>query len=315
MSANRLSGLDTLRGIAALCVLVYHSTNLYGRPLFDGGYLAVDFFFILSGYVMARTYEGRAELSTVRFMQIRIVRLWPLIALGMVLGFFVEAGQLPLSLALAELLIGLTFVPLTLFGGQQIYPCNLPAWSIFSELFANLVHGLLLRRVDTRWLIAIWAGSGLAMAVLLGQANVGSEPWNWYWFPLRVGFTYPLGIALFRLRKDRPIMPLWAAVILFLTAIGVSHVLPDVTDFYTVGFIFPLVLLGGLSPAAGRIGTLVGQMSFPLYAIHYPILQLAVRYEVNQVMAIAVCLAAAYILIWLFTKKVTSVPAPAAHVA
>ena len=86
---SRLSGLDALRGVAAIMVVLLHVNHLAGDAgWFTAGYLAVDLFFMLSGYVLARTFDRRLEsdLSAMDFLVIRLRRLWPVMAVGALLG-------------------------------------------------------------------------------------------------------------------------------------------------------------------------------------------------------------------------------------
>src|SRR5262245_61697811 len=105
---NRLYGLDALRGVAALAVLFHHYEVIFGSThYFSRAYLAVDVFFMISGYVMARTYEGRLgnSLSAVQFLWIRIKRLWPTMAVGTTIGAFLMVGKLaPVDFFLAYFL-------------------------------------------------------------------------------------------------------------------------------------------------------------------------------------------------------------------
>jgi len=86
---ERLHGLDALRGIAALVVLAFHIGLIYGlEPIFLNGWLAVDFFFALSGYVLARTYEGRLHktIGAWQFSKKRFFRFWPVVLFGGAIG-------------------------------------------------------------------------------------------------------------------------------------------------------------------------------------------------------------------------------------
>src|SRR5690348_12833235 len=88
-SVKRLNGLDALRGVAALVVAFHHlSVISVSRGLGELPFLAVDLFFVISGFVMARTYEERLQttLSTPRFILLRYKRLWLPLAIGTMLG-------------------------------------------------------------------------------------------------------------------------------------------------------------------------------------------------------------------------------------
>jgi len=199
MGSRRLDGLDALRGIAALCVVLFHLPMAFDfdmRP-FGKAYLAVDFFFMLSGYVLTRTYHGRflSGLGTGSFMLARLARLWPTIAVGMGLGFLAVIDDLATHRAVTMLASGLALVPM--LSVKAVFPLNVVLWSIFFELFANLVHAGVLWRV-TRKVILI-----LAVALVPVMAWVGVERGNLdvgaqsYWFATgvpRVMFSYLIGV-------------------------------------------------------------------------------------------------------------------------
>ena len=88
--------LDGLRGLAALWVAAYHLSQMFRTPLKpEHAYLAVDFFFCLSGFVVAAAYDGRMDggMGVVEFFRRRLIRLYPMIAFGVVLGAGVVAGE------------------------------------------------------------------------------------------------------------------------------------------------------------------------------------------------------------------------------
>jgi len=91
-AGRRYEALDGLRGVAAVAVMLYHIGGWTGRPwLAAHGYLAVDFFFCLSGFVLAHAY-GRREIGWLGYMRARLIRLWPLIAITMLTFSFVGDG-------------------------------------------------------------------------------------------------------------------------------------------------------------------------------------------------------------------------------
>ena len=135
-AAPRLAGLDALRGIAALLVMGLHANAVFGGlGAFSKGYLGVDFFLMLSGYLMARITEPRlaAGLGAGRFLRARYRRFWPMMALGMAIG-------IPFAWARAE--DWQTFLPLFIANmallpwpfDRVLFALNIPAWTIFFEL-------------------------------------------------------------------------------------------------------------------------------------------------------------------------------------
>lgn len=279
---NRLPGLDALRGLAAIVVVLFH----LGLPIL-GAHLAVDFFFMLSGFVMARTYEVRlrhGSLGAGRFFVKGYKRLWGWMALGTLLGFIVALGQYGLSadLGLAAVLM-LAMVPAFNLSAAP-YLLNMPLWSIVYELVANAAHGLGLARMVKRVLILVATlcalGLGWAIATA-GFPRGGFAEYHWLVL-LRVGLSYVLGIMIWRLWGDRPPVKVPFAFSFALLPDYVVAVYLWPWDYAPLVFIIllaPLMMFGGMqarfaSPRALECATVLGVMSFPLYAVHYPAIQL-----------------------------------------
>jgi len=150
---NHYVVLDGLRGVAALTVVVFHLCETYslGDPfaqVINHGYLAVDFFFLLSGFVIAYAYDDRWDsMSIWDFYKRRLIRLQPMVIMGSIVGallFYFQAGpefpaiaSTPAWKLLLVMLIGFTLVPvgsiLDIRGWEEMYPLNGPAWSLSSS--------------------------------------------------------------------------------------------------------------------------------------------------------------------------------------
>lgn len=277
---GRLTGLDGLRGIAAIAVLGHHLHILLFEASRGTAFLAVDFFFMLSGYVMARTYETRWEVPSpaARFMTSRLRRLWPTMAVGGVIGATAAFIKLP-GVDVLPMLLNLLLIPS--FVGILAFPLNVPAWSIFFELVANLAHVLVLRRLRTRGLVAVAALAGLVL-VLGGRIHgldVGSRPDNFLLGLPRVLMSYTIGILLWRSWRDEPTIigsPGFAflAMPLFFGASMLTAHSSWIANLLFITIACPMIVAGGLRfPATSRWSPLLsisGAMSFPLYAVHVP---------------------------------------------
>lgn len=273
---GRLYGLDGMRGIAALLVVGFHVVAIYGEwQLFERAWLAVDFFFMLSGLVMARTYEDAmrdGRMGPLAFLAARYRRLWAPIAVGSLIGvaLFLLTG-LPLSGLMV--VAGLALVPLS---GARMFELNRPAWSIFFELIANGLHALVLHRVSTRTLIALALSCALfLLAARFGRENifVGHRP-SFFWFGIpRVLMAYCIGIALHRWQWTLPSPP--GAAMLLLTVALLALPVGLAWDFLFVLLISPALIAMGVALPGGRVSAALGALSFPLYAVHYPMLQLS----------------------------------------
>lgn len=279
---QRLPGLDALRGLAAIVVVLFH----LGLPI-AGAHLAVDFFFMLSGFVMARTYEARLREGTLRagrFFAKRYRRLWGWMALGTSIGLVAALGRYGVSgeLALAYALM-LAMVP-ALNVASAPYLLNTPLWSIVYELVANAAHGLGLARMGKGALVLVAAACalGLGWAISVAGFPRGGFP-EYHWLVLlRVGLAYVLGVLVWRLWGDAPPVRVPFALSFAVLPAYVLAVYLWPWDFAPLVFILllsPLMLFGGMrarfdSMSAQEAARVLGAASFPLYAVHYPAIQL-----------------------------------------
>src|SRR5689334_5049584 len=171
--------LDGLRGVAALAVVIFHfmewvftdpSTNFIGH-----GFLAVDFFFCLSGFVIGYAYDDRIRgMGLAAFFKARLIRLHPLVILGSVLGllgllldpFASPLTQQPGNLALL-FICSLLLIPLPVMSERffNLFALNAPSWSLFWEYIANFLYAFVLYRISRRLLIilTILAGVGICL--------------------------------------------------------------------------------------------------------------------------------------------------------
>jgi len=185
-SARAFIALDGLRGIAALAVAVRHAPYLWqaGYPtgFLHESYLAVDFFFVLSGFVLAYAYGERLQtgMSAQKFISVRLIRLYPLYLLAFSISMILLVGQWHFGKISAvdatfNAVFAILFVP-SLFSQNNIFPMNSPAWSLFFELAANFVFGLLGKRINTLILVLVVfvAALTLLLAVAFGWLGFGT---------------------------------------------------------------------------------------------------------------------------------------------
>jgi len=210
-SKKHLLILDALRGIAAIMVIMMHTFELfcegdYHKLFINHGYLAVDFFFMLSGYVMAHAYDDRWDKMTVRdFFKRRLIRLHPLIILGMTIGallFFLQASPIFPKIAdasvwqlLLVMVIGYTLIPIPpamdIRGWNEMHPLNGPAWSLFFEYVANILHAFILRKLPNLVLSILVLMAAVALFHLAITKASGDLIGGWSIEPeqLKIGFT------------------------------------------------------------------------------------------------------------------------------
>ena len=296
----RYLAFDALRGVAAIAVLFHHAERELHLPeLFAYGYLAVDFFFLMSGFVIAAAYDERMRggLSLPAFVRIRLARLYPMMALGGVLGivasFWTTPGDPQIWLAG---LSALFMIPL-LWNAPVLFPANIPEWSIFFELVTNFLHCGLARILTMKVLIGIIVASFLALLVagwkLHGLANGYSPDTFWGGFP-RTFLSYFGGVLLHRTRavwqKKVPPAPFALLVCAFpaivLAAKFATQWVPASAYFLLAVLVLnPMLLMLLATVTPGKRATAwcegMGALSYPLYAIHVPLLVLAAPYVVD----------------------------------
>lgn len=304
MTQDRLPGLDVLRGIAALFVVHHHA---YWSPA-QHSYLAVDMFWMLSGYVMARTYEERMHsgMTARSFLRMRWWRLWPIMAVGGLLGAVVLSANVGPGVVLAWVFaLNILLIPTPM--GDRLYSLNGPSWSVAMELIANALHALVLVHLRMRVLVAIVVATLIVVTAHMQDADQmpGPLPGSIIAGLCRMFMAYTMGIILFRWWRDRPVIPVGAAFtvmampVYFMasTAWGDHRTLIDIPF---VLLVCPLVIAGGIQmQRAWPIGAWFGAISFPLYAIHVPVIQIVtLRLSLEAYWAVP----ASIVLAWIVTR-------------
>ncbi|MEP9359852.1 acyltransferase [Sphingomonas sp. KR3-1] len=286
--------LDGLRGVAALFVVAHHVEDSgFDFGLFSRGYLAVDFFFMLSGFVLSHAYDRRfaAGLDWTAFMKLRLLRLWPVMAIGVALGVAVAwGGAVAPDLLAIRAAAALLFIPLPL-ATIHLFPLNGVQWSLFFELFANALHGGPLKRVPVAALARLLAASVLLLfvvAFLHGDLKLGHVVGGWLGGFARVLVGYISGMLLYRLwcrvgAQAPRLDARWVCVALVaaLVAPALSPAGWWWIDPLVVVTLFPAVLWFGATAAVSArwrgLAAASGAISYPLYAFHLPLLELGER--------------------------------------
>jgi|SRR5579871_1254381 len=303
--------LDGLRGVASVLVIAFHIFEAHSTSHLDQiinhGYLAVDFFFVLSGFVIGYAYDDRWNKFTIKdFFKIRLIRLQPMVVLGMAIGaicfYFQDSAMwpaihtVPVWKMLLILIIGMTLIPVPISmdirGWQEMHPLNGPGWSLFFEYIANILYAVVVRKFSKILLGVLVFFSGCALIHLAVTSPAGDiiGGWSLDAEQLRIGFTrvmYPFFAGLLLSRSVRLYHIsnafLWCSILLLIVfcmpRIGGNEYLwmNGLYDSLTIILIFPLVVfIGACGTINGKTETalckFLGDISYPLYITHYPII-------------------------------------------
>ena len=338
--------LDGLRGVAALMVLVFHVFDVCSSNLIPHGYLAVDLFFVLSGFVIGYAYDDRWQqgLTASQFIRRRLIRLHPMVLVGGLLGglvFLVQGrtmwdgteisiGWSALSIVSGMLLLPtLPGSPIEVRGFGEYFPLNGPFWSLFYEYIGNVLYVLLLRRMNNRMLSVVAVLSGacvLYFCLAEGYIGLGWSAANggWWYGLVRMLFPYSVGMLMARCFRPVPMRHsfFWCSVLILAAGFTPTISLQwanGLYDFVCAALLFPAIVWLAASQSSSserciRLCGELGNISYPLYAIHYPLMHILFgclgfngtlinRYQVaNQwPLALAIVLASP-LLAWLLFK-------------
>ncbi len=289
--------LDGIRGVAALLIVMRHTENFFAPTTFQESYLAVDLFFVMSGAVLCQSYENRLlhTMSPWRFAWLRIVRIYPLYLLGCAIAIpallltpdsLIDLRILPRVVLLAAFLLPNVF-------GRDLYPLDAPSWSLFFELFVNIVYGFLVHRLTSRVVVVLVVLSGIALVPVIvfskhHNLNLGFTLKSFPTGFVRVAYSFFVGVLACRIYHRRPVLVgglagnAWSWVVLaFVTILLILPVdvrLQGRYDFCVVAFVFPAIVAASLtlvmSGTSARIFRALGVVSYAVYVLHAPLARL-----------------------------------------
>ncbi|WP_125722951.1 acyltransferase family protein [Flavobacterium ustbae] len=305
--------LDGLRGVAAILVVAFHIFEAFAGgnrfvQIINHGYLAVDFFFLLSGFVVAYAYDDRwGKMGQWEFYKRRLIRLQPMVIMGMIIGaifYYFQASDILFPMiagmevwkVILTMVIGFTLLPippsLEIRGWGEMHPLNGPAWSLFFEYIANILYALIFRKFSNKVLsifVLIFAGLLINYTVFGPKGDVIGG-WSLNLEQLNVGFTrllYPFfaGVLLCRLGKLIHIKgAFWICSILITIVLAVPRFgdenslwMNGLYESIAIIFIFPLIVAIGAggeikNEFSLKICKLLGDISYPIYITHYPLI-------------------------------------------
>lgn len=285
--------LDGLRGVAALAIVIFHFMEwVYpdaSRNFIAHGFLAVDFFFCLSGFVIGYAYDDRIrQLGLAAFFKLRLIRLHPLVILGSVLGllgylfdpFATQPGLLSRADVFLTFVCSLFLIPFPIMKERafNLFGFNAPAWSLFWEYVANILYALVLYRISRRYLTVFIVLAAVVLFWVSYRAGnllggwAGSNFWDG---GARIAYSFLAGLFIYRANwiwKNNLGFP-GMAMLLILAFLMPFTQWNWLTELFIVLLYFPILIAAGagaiLSPGLKKLCVFLGRLSYPLYMTHY----------------------------------------------
>lgn len=325
--------LDGLRGVAAILVLIYHLCESHfglgeAHPL-NHGYLAVDFFFVLSGFVIGYAYDDRwGNMSIWTFFKRRLIRLQPMVMFGSVFGalffYFEECSDyFGISdaswwMVIVAMIWSFVMLPVPKWadvrGWGETNPLNAPTWSLQWEYIANILYALIFRHFSKILLtlsVIVFATFTVMVCLqidVFGVLDTRHEIMQytviggWSMTPehILIGLTrlmYPFfcGLLMSRLKFLTKLNGgfWWCAIALSIIfavprlGSGDHAFINGLYDAFAIIVLLPLIVSIGAGSSvtdskSSAINKFLGDISYPLYITHYPLIHLQKQWIVNH---------------------------------
>lgn len=299
MQENRYIFLDGIRGVAAILVVIRH-TSMFWDFSFFRSYLAVDLFFLLSGFVIAHAYDYKLKNRTLSFFQFarrRLIRLYPVFFLSVLMCVPVLYFEIGTPALLAQhvqpnfqgiLLVISTavFFPVGVLGNGLLFPLNGVYWSLFYELIANFVYALARPLLGSKMLFLIILIGVLGLAFEVNRPSGFDVGFYRDKHSMLAGFLRAIsgifiGLFLYRNQKnlgryfDFPFAPWFAVAIISVILMSPSFSgLNKFIDFFAILVIFPMAIIAAAQGKSSRFNFVLlalGSASYPIYVFHAPI--------------------------------------------
>lgn len=340
ISKPRYEVLDGLRGVAALMVVWYHVHEGFafaaGEAVVTGlnhGYLAVDFFFMLSGFVIDYAYRDRwnnENFGVGKFLIRRLIRLHPMLIFGALFGvisFLIQGSvkwdgtHVATSMIMLALLCAILMIPAVshvsayeIRGNGEMFPLNGPSWSLFFEYIGNIVYALLIRRLSNIALLVVTVllAVGWGAYAVYDVAGYGSIGVGWTLDAVNLSggllrMLCPFTIGMLISRYFRPLSlncliakgAFWICSLTLIIIFSVQFlpILNGVFETLCIIAVFPVIVYLGASansvnspnkdtdrtsPRNNSIIKFLGGVSYPLYAVHYPLMYLFYAWMIDS---------------------------------
>ena len=359
--------LDGLRGVAAILVVFYHifeglafaaATNGVGDGLIttlNHGHIAVDFFFILSGFVISYAYDDRwGKMSTWQFFKRRLIRLHPMLVMGALIGVLAfafvgfekwDGTTAPTGWVMVAMLLTMFMIPVVpgvpyeVRGNGEMFPLNGPVWSLFFEYVGNILYALVIRRLSTKILTILAVVLGCLHAWFFvgnvsGYDMVGVgwtiDEVNFWGGLVRMLFPFTVGMLLARTFKPRKVRDaFWKCCVVLVVLFAVPYIAPfensgiSINSLYEVvciAAVFPFIVWlgacgGTASSFTSKVSKVLGDLSYPLYIVHYPIMYIFYVwliekkiYTLNECLGVAALVVVSSIVLALLCLKLYDEP-------
>lgn len=298
--------LDGLRGLAAIAVVIFHFMEwIYTDPsqnFIGHGFLAVDFFFCLSGFVIGYAYDDRiGKMGVLEFLKLRLIRLHPLIIFGSLLGLltflFDPFGGHPESYSIGKIILvfvsSILLIPYPVMQERafNLFGLNAPAWSLFWEYVANIVYVFILYRISRKTLLLLTLLAAATICLVSYRAGnlLGGWDKSSFWDGgARIFYSFLAGLAIYRfnwiIKNKLGFVAMCVLLALaFLIPVGKWNWL---TEPAVVLFYFPLLIALGagatLTKGLKKLCVFSGKISYPLYMTHYAALWMFGNYYTSH---------------------------------
>lgn len=295
--------LDLLRGVAALAVLLYHAAFVFSVAPPAEGQLAVDLFFVMSGFIIAYRYDRdlAGAMRVGRFATIRLIRLYPLFLLGTMLGAIpaivaVSSGShepvYPAMLAaLPRALLMLPAHAPSPDNSQVLYPLNFVSWSLALEIVANVAYAATFRFWTPRRLALALVAGFLGLVVCAVRDGTLSYGWGWphaFVGVARVFWGFFAGVALQRVYRAGftfPRLGWWLPVVLALALFFVQPPAAIRAVWELAACVLAVPAIASLAIASepprrlAGLCAVAGVYSYVLYSLHAPVIGIFLRVE------------------------------------
>jgi peptidoglycan/LPS O-acetylase OafA/YrhL len=299
--------LDGLRGLAALIIVIFHFMEIifpdFNNNLISHGYLAVDFFFCLSGFVIAYAYDSRiADMGLKTFIKVRLIRLQPLVIIGSVLGLltfiFDPFNNLYATYGFKEtallFITSVFMIPYPVMPERffNLFSFNAPSWSLFWEYFANIIYATILFKATRKVLTSLVILGALALFYIAwnyGNLLGGWSGSTFFHGLARISFSFSIGMLIYRsnwiIKNNLGLLGLSGLLLLVFFIPHFESYNYFIEPILVVFYLPVIVSLGAgasLTKNQNKINKFSGDISYPLYMVHYPFIWIFLSYVTEK---------------------------------